>query len=160
MPSKTSQTKITATFDQAIAVFQPLLDNGLSAETASNLVGNALRHDGTTESICQGDTFYSVNYSKRKDEYTLRIRPMSPADYRMEAVKAMHARITDNETHQIRDEYDAPRIAAEIRKLATLGQSPKWHNAVESYARMIETNVDRLLWAYQQGSVYFAYEAF
>jgi hypothetical protein len=154
-----SKTKVeTFGFSTLASMFSYLVQgNGLAADKASKLVGDATRHDGLSETIYVDGKTYAITYNKGKDEYTVRIRPMSPADTRMKAVIDMHARIIDSETHAIDESvWSAASIAAEIRKLAPLGRSERWTDAVESYARFVETD-GRTSFAYLQGSVYFAH---
>jgi hypothetical protein len=50
-------------------------------------------------------------------------------------------------------------IAARIRSLAGLSRSPRWGDALEAWAVMLEgeAGTGHAYWAYVQGSVYFGY---
>ena len=83
---------------------------------------------------------------------------MTTAEKKTAAIRAMHDEICTRGQAFDTAKWTAETLAARIRELSTVIRSPKWRNAVESYAQFVEENPQNISWAYFQGSVYFAYE--
>ena len=72
---------------------------------------------------------------------------------RQAAVRKMHADVTPG----LLDSGNRQALAAKIQALRGLSRAPRWDQAVEAYAALVEDVENPVPWAYGQGSVWFGY---
>lgn len=83
----------------------------------------------------------------------------APAARRYAGIKALSSALLDHQEEGKLTTDDREAIAADVRQLAKLGRSARWLDAVEGWARLIESEEHSLYWAVVQGSIWTAREA-
>jgi hypothetical protein len=76
-------------------------------------------------------------------------------DRRIDAITAVNERYRDTHERQV----PTGEITVAIRKLAPLGRTDRWKQAVEAWALLVAENPENRRWACVQGAIYCAHAA-
>lgn len=78
----------------------------------------------------------------------------SPQDRRIDGINAVTV-----EFHPTIEVTPTAEVATAIRALTALGRAPRWKDAVESWAKLIEDETNPRPWALIQGSIWACHQA-